>query len=63
MMVMTKYSRLFCDVNRPITSENLCRKEGDGRQIELNAKIEEEEEEERLRYYHSYFKSIRDVQN
>ena len=40
MMVMSKYSRLFCDVNRPITSESLCRKVGDNKLIDLNRKID-----------------------
>jgi len=61
-MMMSKYSRLFCDVNRPISSESLSRKMGDNKIIELNSRIEEEEEEaKRIDYYNSYYKSVRDV--
>ncbi len=30
VLVLSKYSRLFCDVNRVVCSETLCRLSGDG---------------------------------
>lgn len=62
LLVHSNFSRLLCDVNRPITSETLFRKEGDGNLILLNKNITKEEEEYRLdRYYYSYYSAFREI--
>ena len=40
VVVVSKYSRLYCDVNRPLCSATLCREEGDGEVVELNKQLE-----------------------
>lgn len=61
-MIHSNYSRLFCDVNRPLTSETLFRKEGDGKEIILNKNITKEEEESRImKYYYSYYSAFREI--
>lgn len=61
-LVVSKYSRLFCDVNRVVCSETLCRLEGDGQKVELNEDMTEEEEDSRLTHFESYLRALRMLQ-
>ena len=57
----SKYSRLLCDVNRPVTSDTLFRKDADKERIDLNCFLPNEEEKRRLEnYYYSYYDGLRD---
>jgi predicted N-formylglutamate amidohydrolase len=58
----TQYSRLLCDVNRPITSDTLFRTKGDNEIIDLNRCLSAKEIDDRLNnYYLSYYKNLREV--
>jgi len=62
VLVHSLYSRLLVDVNRDITSDTLFRKEGDGKEIELNKDLSEEEEKHRIYKYHfSYYTALREA--
>lgn len=53
--VLSRFSRLLVDPNRPLDSETLFRKEADGLPIRLNASIDETERALRLDgFYHPY---------
>lgn len=56
----SKYSRLFCDVNRPITSATLFRDQAEKDFIHLNHHVSKTEEKKRLiKYYLSYHRGLR----
>lgn len=53
--VLSRFSRLLVDPNRPLDSETLFRKDADGRPVHLNATIDEMERVRRLNdFYHPY---------
>lgn len=62
ILIHSNYSRLLCDVNRPVTSGTLFRKEGDGKEILLNKEITLKEEKYRLdNFYYSYYAAFREI--
>ncbi|CAD8088320.1 unnamed protein product [Paramecium sonneborni] len=58
-LVHSKYSRLYCDVNRQIQSESLFRETGDNMQIELNKNLSLEEQWIRIQYHSNYHFQVR----
>lgn len=46
--ILSNYSRLYVDVNRPLSSSSLIRTMADGRQIRLNSRLTKQEVESRL---------------
>lgn len=57
--VMSEFSRLLVDPNRPLDSQTLFRKEADGRPVHLNAAIDETERARRLDdFYHPYHSAV-----
>ena len=62
ILIHSNYSRLLCDVNRPLTSETLFRKFGDGNEIMLNKGMTLKEERHRLeKFYHTYYYAFREI--
>ena len=62
LLVHSNYSRLLCDVNRPITSETLFRKYGDANEVMLNKNMTQKEERHRLeKFYHTYYYAFREI--
>ena len=62
ILIHSNYSRLLCDVNRPVTSETVFRKEGDGKEILLNKNITLKEEKNRFeKYYYTYYSAFREI--
>ncbi|CAK74630.1 unnamed protein product (macronuclear) [Paramecium tetraurelia] len=58
-LVNSKYSRLYCDVNRQIQSESLFRQTGDNQKIELNQNLSLEEQWIRIQYHSNYHFEVR----
>lgn len=57
--VLTRYSRLYLDVNRYTDSDTLCRDHGDGKTIHLNKNLSQEQIEERIkRAYHHWHETL-----
>ncbi|MEM7137809.1 MAG: N-formylglutamate amidohydrolase [Myxococcota bacterium] len=53
--VLSRFTRLLVDPNRPLDSDTLFRSEADGLPVELNASVETAERERRIRgYYEPY---------
>jgi len=50
--LLSRYSRLLVDVNRPLNSPTLFRDIADGKTIELNNKMAAEEKKKRIKYYY-----------
>jgi predicted N-formylglutamate amidohydrolase len=48
--VYSHFSRLYCDVNRPLGSPTMFRAEGDGRKVDLNVSISDAEKNKRISY-------------
>ena len=62
VLVHSNYSRLLCDVNRPVTSETVFRKEGEIKEILLNKNLTYKEEKYRFdNFYHSYYSAFREI--
>eukprot|EP00494_Astrolonche_serrata_P018145 UN18337 len=49
--VLSRYSRLFCDVNRHVSSDTLIRKQCDGIELDINKNMSDNDNLERFRYY------------
>jgi predicted N-formylglutamate amidohydrolase len=57
--VLSKFSRLLIDPNRPLDSETLFRQNADGHQVHLNEALLDAEREQRLeRFYHPYHAAV-----
>jgi predicted N-formylglutamate amidohydrolase len=61
ILVYSRYSRLYIDVNRPPISKSLIRTEGDGLQIDLNKDISYQEEEKRVKMHSTYFFALSNI--
>ena len=60
--VLSEFSRLLVDPNRPLDSATLFRREAEGRPVQLNAALDEEERQRRLEgFYHPYHDAVRDM--
>jgi len=58
--VLSKFSRLLVDPNRPLDSDTLFRQIADGRQVHLNEILLETERQERIdRFYEPYHAAVR----
>ena len=56
------YTRLIADVNRDVTENDVFRRSGDGREVELNHDLTEEEEVKRVIIYHaSYYHALKEL--
>lgn len=57
--VLSKFSRLLIDPNRPLDSDTLFRQNADGRQVQLNETLLETERQERIdRFYQPYHAAV-----
>jgi len=56
--VLARFSRLFVDPNRPLSSDELMRTEAEGRSIALNRSIDAMERERRLAYWRAYHDAV-----
>ncbi len=57
--VLSKFSRLLVDPNRPLDSDTLFRQNADGLQVQLNQAILDSERQERIdRFYHPYHAAV-----
>lgn len=60
--VLSEFSRLLVDPNRPLDSSTLFRREAEGRPVQLNASLDEEERQRRLEgLYHPYHDAVREM--
>jgi predicted N-formylglutamate amidohydrolase len=60
--VLSRFSRLLVDPNRPLDSETLFRKEVDGLPVRLNASIDETERARRIDgFYHPYHAAVSEM--
>jgi len=60
--ILTKYSRLLIDVNRPVDSPTLFRADAEKLPVLLNSKITLDEKNERIRQFHEpYHKKLREL--
>jgi len=60
--VLSTFSRLLVDPNRPLDSDTLFRKEADGRTIALNASVDAAERNRRLEgFYHPYHEAASEL--
>jgi predicted N-formylglutamate amidohydrolase len=58
--VLSKFSRLLVDPNRPLDADTLFRQSADGRQVHLNETLLEAERQERIdRFYEPYHAAVR----
>ncbi len=57
--VLSRYSRLFVDLNRPVASPTLCRPLCDGEKVDLNEGLESEQRVERIsKFYLPYHEQV-----
>ena len=57
--VLSRFSRLLVDPNRPLDSDTLFRENADGRTVHLNESLLEAERERRInRFYHPYHAAV-----
>ena len=57
--VLSRFSRLLVDPNRPLDSDTLFRREADGRVVRLNQSIDPGERQQRLDcFYHPYHRAV-----
>eukprot|EP00002_Diphylleia_rotans_P015403 TRINITY_DN2989_c0_g4_i1.p1 TRINITY_DN2989_c0_g4~~TRINITY_DN2989_c0_g4_i1.p1 ORF type:complete len:275 (-),score=48.04 TRINITY_DN2989_c0_g4_i1:152-976(-) len=57
--ILARFSRLLCDVNRPMTSETMFRKIADGKLVQLNENVDVEERYARMnRFYFPYHQTM-----
>jgi predicted N-formylglutamate amidohydrolase len=57
--VLSRFSRLLIDPNRPLDSDTLFRKNADGRTVHLNESLLEAERQRRIdRFYHPYHAAV-----
>ena len=57
--VLSRFSRLLVDPNRPLDSDTLFRREADGRAVRLNQSIDAGERQRRLDcFYHPYHRAV-----
>jgi predicted N-formylglutamate amidohydrolase len=57
--VLSTFSRLLIDPNRPLDSDTLFRQNADGRQVQLNQSLLESERQERIdRFYQPYHAAV-----
>ena len=60
--VLSNFSRLLVDTNRPLDSDTLFRRFADDRPVHLNASITEDDSERRLQdYYHPYHQAVSEM--
>ena len=60
--VLSGFTRLLVDPNRPLDSESLFRKEADGLPVRLNASIDETERVRRIDgFYHPYHAAVSEM--
>lgn len=60
--VLSEFSRLLVDPNRPLDSETLFRREAEGRPVQLNASLDEQDRKRRLDgLYHPYHDAVHDM--
>ncbi len=60
--VLSEFSRLLVDPNRPLDSSTLFRREAEGRPVQLNALLDDDERQRRLDgLYHPYHDAVREM--
>jgi len=56
------YSRLLIDPNRSIIADTLFRKNGDGKEVDINKDLTYEEQQKRIqKYYIPYYEALREI--